>query len=107
VRAGIESGPVPPNEGFRLSTRNDVYDLGTNSVTWAKWLNCPYFERRIIKQMDDILKELAIKQGYVPEGCTFDGQMIMHLTQMDGDACKGCNEDRKICGGRERSKEIN
>ena len=52
---------------------------------------------------NDTLKDLAVKQGYVPETCTFDGEMIMMLTNLDGCACKGCNQDRNVCKGRPKA----
>jgi hypothetical protein len=46
------------------------------------------------------LLQLCINQGYVPEGCTLDGGLVLALVNEGEDPCKECNEDRKICGGR-------
>ena len=48
----------------------------------------------------DIMLGLCIRQGYVPPTCIIDGQLVLMLTQKDGDACAGCNADRSKCGGR-------
>lgn len=48
----------------------------------------------------DFQRDMCIQQGYVPSGCTLPGQMVYALTCSQGDACKGCNEDRSICKGR-------
>ena len=50
----------------------------------------------------DMLKEMCIKQGYVPPTCIMDGQLCYMLVQKQGDPCKGCNADREECKGRER-----
>lgn len=49
---------------------------------------------------NDTMKDLCIKQGYVPSTCTLDGMLVWALTNDQGDACKGCNESREICKGR-------
>lgn len=48
----------------------------------------------------DIMREICINQGYVPKTCTLPGQLVLALTTDQGDACKGCNEDRSVCHGR-------
>jgi hypothetical protein len=48
----------------------------------------------------DIMRELCIKQGYVPATCKMPGQMIFLLVWEKGDPCAGCNMDRAICKGR-------
>jgi len=48
---------------------------------------------------DNMLK-MAKAQGYVPEGCYLDGQLVMLLVNGGKDPCKGCNCDRKLCNGR-------
>ncbi len=50
----------------------------------------------------DILKEMCIRQGYVPPACIMDGELCLKLVQKQGDPCKGCNADRKDCKGRSR-----
>jgi len=49
---------------------------------------------------DDLLRDMAIQQGYVPKKCDLDGQLVMLLVREGKDPCKGCNVDRNICGGR-------
>lgn len=46
------------------------------------------------------MRNLCIKQGYVPEGCKLDGFHILALVKNKFDPCVGCNEDRPVCGGR-------
>jgi len=48
----------------------------------------------------DIMRDMYINQGYVPKRCTLSGQLIFALTSSQGDPCKGCNENRIVCGGR-------
>ena len=48
----------------------------------------------------DIMRDLCIRQGYVPADCYLPGQMVYCLTSSQGDACKGCNGDRGVCKGR-------
>ena len=50
----------------------------------------------------DIMREICIKQGYVPVNCKMDGHMILALTNSQNDPCIGCNEDRIICDGRSK-----
>lgn len=51
--------------------------------------------------MGDVLRELAVGQGWVPKGCTLPGQLI-HALMLTEDPCLGCNEDRGKCGGRQK-----
>jgi len=60
----------------------------------------PIDEKQDIPKKQDILLDMCINQGYVPKTCTLDGRIVIGLTTSQGDACKGCNEDRKICKGR-------
>lgn len=48
----------------------------------------------------DVLLQAAIGQGYVPKTCLLAGVVVMAATQMDGDACAGCNIEREKCHGR-------
>lgn len=41
--------------------------------------------------MEDILKNLAINQGYVKENCKMPGTMIMALINSGENPCDGCN----------------
>ncbi len=50
--------------------------------------------------MEDIMLKMAIGQGYVPNGCTLDGMIVMGLINRGEDPCKGCNNDRINCNGR-------
>jgi hypothetical protein len=49
--------------------------------------------------MDNLL-EICKKQGYVPVGCRLDGHLVLAIVNSQDDPCRGCNEDRKLCGGR-------
>lgn len=49
---------------------------------------------------DDFLLELCIGQGYVPEGCLLNGQLVLTLTNEQRDPCKGCVCPREKCNGR-------
>ena len=55
--------------------------------------------------MSDIMKDMCVRQGYVPSSCTMPGQMCWLLVQKNGDPCNGCNEDRKKCYGRTYNPE--
>ena len=52
------------------------------------------------KQKADIYLQMAIGQGYVPQTCVLDGQLVMLLVIKHEDPCAGCNADRTICKGR-------
>lgn len=39
---------------------------------------------------DDMLREMCIKQGYVPEGCKLSGDMIFALINSGQNPCTGC-----------------
>lgn len=54
---------------------------------------------------DDMFKQMAVQQGYVPATCTLDGQLVILLVNKGEDPCSGCNADRLVCKGRPRSKE--
>ena len=58
-----------------------------------------YEDRKKQAENDGMLK-LCKEQGYVPEGCVLAGSLVYALTNETGDACKGCNEDRRKCKGR-------
>lgn len=51
-------------------------------------------------QKKDIMRELCIRQGYVPTTCKMPGQLIFLLVKEKGDPCAGCNFDRDVCKGR-------
>lgn len=50
--------------------------------------------------MKDFVREMCIRQGYVPKGCTLNGHLVWGLINRSEDPCDGCNEDRSLCGGR-------
>jgi len=50
--------------------------------------------------MSDTWKEAMIHQGYVPEKCQLDGNIIWGLINRSEDPCAGCNFPRNKCGGR-------
>lgn len=52
-----------------------------------------------------IMRDIAIRQGYVPPKCTMDGFYIMAFINSGKDPCDGCRESRAICGGRPNRKE--
>jgi hypothetical protein len=54
----------------------------------------------MMQDKDGKMRELCIRQGYVPTGCTMDGFMIMAFVSGGDDPCKGCNESREKCKGR-------
>ena len=54
--------------------------------------------------MEDIMRGLCVKQGYVPSTCTMDGKLCFALVNSHGDPCRGCNEDRSVCKGRSGSR---
>jgi hypothetical protein len=54
-----------------------------------------------MKKEKDVMKDLCVKQGYVPDTCTMAGMMVFLLIQKE-DPCAGCNEDRNICRGRNK-----
>lgn len=47
--------------------------------------------------MQDKLREVCIKQGYVTGKCMLDGRLILGLIQNGKNPCLGCNMDRSIC----------
>lgn len=49
---------------------------------------------------DDMLRDMAIGQGYVPKDCYLDGPLVMAIVNEGKDPCKGCNLDRNKCNGR-------
>lgn len=53
----------------------------------------------------DIMRDLCIKQGYVPQTCKLPGQMVFLLVKKQGNPCQGCNYDRNICKGRENRQK--
>ena len=55
--------------------------------------------------MNDMFLEMAIQQGYVPKDCMLTGQIVMGLVNKGEDPCKGCNQDRSVCGGRSKGRE--
>jgi hypothetical protein len=52
----------------------------------------------------DLLREMAVAQGWVPKDCTLPGPIVMATTNTDGDACSGCNMDRSVCHGRPKKE---
>ncbi|MEE9215703.1 MAG: hypothetical protein V3U54_13190 [Thermodesulfobacteriota bacterium] len=43
---------------------------------------------------------ISKQQGYVPSGCTLDGQLVLALVNDGQDPCADCNADRNVCKGR-------
>jgi hypothetical protein len=53
--------------------------------------------------MNDMFKEMCIRQGYIPPTCTIPyGQYAWLLVNKGESPCWGCNEDRKVCNGQEK-----
>jgi len=63
-----------------------------------------YFEQQQ-SDKDDILSQMAIHQGYVPETCLLGGNIIMAEVQSGKDPCAGCQCDRSKCHGRALQEE--
>lgn len=51
----------------------------------------------------DYMRELCIKQGYVPTTCALDGMLILGLVNKGENPCDGCNANRNICKGKGKS----
>lgn len=49
-----------------------------------------------------MFKKMCIQQGYIPQTCTMDGQLAWLLVNKGEIPCWGCNEDRKVCDGKEK-----
>lgn len=49
---------------------------------------------------NDPMFDMVVERGYVPKTCLLPGMMVLHITNAEGDACKRCNHDRAVCGGR-------
>jgi hypothetical protein len=54
---------------------------------------------------DGKMREICVRQGYVPAGCLMDGFMIMAFINGGDDPCEDCLEDRGKCNGRMRAKK--
>lgn len=55
--------------------------------------------------MSDMLREMAVNQGYVPKGCQMDGRPLWALLNGGDDPCRGCNYNKSECGGRKDKEE--
>lgn len=55
--------------------------------------------------MDDMMRQIAVNQGYVPAACELPGIMIMAMVNDGKDPCVGCDVERGGCGGRPRENE--
>jgi len=51
---------------------------------------------------NDGLLRVAKIQGYVVDGCYLPGAVVMFLVNKGEGPCKGCNNDRSVCGGKPR-----
>jgi hypothetical protein len=49
---------------------------------------------------DDIHLLMAKNQGYVPQSCLLNGQIVILLVGEGKDPCVGCQCDRLKCKGR-------
>lgn len=52
-----------------------------------------------VEVSQDLILKKAKEQGYVPEGCYMDGELVMALVNSGYNPCDGCNADRSICHG--------
>lgn len=59
----------------------------------------------MISDRSQMFHDMAVQQGYVPESCTLDGEMVMLLIKRE-DPCAGCNMDRDVCKGRPKSSRV-
>ncbi len=62
----------------------------------------PHYFNQEQPDEDDLMLELAIRQGYVPKGCLLGSPIDMGVVNAGDDPCKGCEGPRDKCGGRER-----
>jgi hypothetical protein len=63
-----------------------------------------YFDEEKAPESDIMLK-MAIRQGYVPEGCLMNGHVVIALINGGCSTCPECNGPREKCGGKaKRSK---
>jgi hypothetical protein len=53
---------------------------------------------------DDTLLKMSIHQGYVPETCLLNGNIVWGCVQEGKDPCEGCNCSREKCHGRANDK---
>lgn len=60
----------------------------------------PHYFEQDKPDADDIHIKMAIQQGYVPQGCLLNGQLVMGIICSGGDPCKGCTCSRNKCQGR-------
>ena len=44
-----------------------------------------------IPSLSDVMRDLCIKQGYVPKDCTLIGLIILTLVNGGKDPCAGCH----------------
>lgn len=55
-----------------------------------------YFDQKKPDE-DDHLLQMAVMQGYVPENCLLNGQLVMGLVSIGESPCVGCHCDRSKC----------
>jgi hypothetical protein len=60
----------------------------------------PHYFNQDKPDEDDKLLVACIKQGYVPDGCLLQGQLVFSIITHSGDPCNGCAGPRKKCKGR-------
>ncbi len=54
---------------------------------------------------NDMLLWMAKRQGYVPQGCRLQGEVVMGLVTKGERPCDGCNNSRELCGGKPKALE--
>ena len=63
-----------------------------------------YFEQKEA-DLDDIMLQMAKKQGYVPVTCLLSGIVVMSEVNKGADPCAGCRGPREKCRGRRESEK--
>ncbi len=58
-----------------------------------------------MSEVRDTLRELCIRQGYVPGTCQLAGQLVWGLVNEGQDPCGGCEWDRAMCKGRPKQAD--
>lgn len=49
---------------------------------------------------DDLKLKMCIGQGYIPQGCLLNGDLVWALIMDSKDPCKSCAGPREKCKGR-------
>lgn len=60
----------------------------------------PHYFDQESADADDLLLDMAKRQGYVPVTCLLGGPIVMGEVNVGRDPCAGCNGPRVKCHGR-------